>query len=74
MIGQRVIREATSDIGARYATIIHLCNDMPVVMYNDGRVEIAGWRELTFCDPESVKASLNPGGELSGDGEVTLER
>lgn len=86
MIGQRVIRAATPpfDFGeygkrpakdAQPGVIIYLSDGKPVVMYNDGRVEVPGWGELTFCNPEAVVASLgNTEPEMDGDGEVTLER
>lgn len=88
MIGQRVIRSATPAydwgefghqpaVEAQPGLLIRLSEDKPVVMYDDGRVEIVGWSEITFCNPKAVEADLTrvvrmP--EPDGDGEVTLER
>jgi hypothetical protein len=70
MIGQRVIRAATPayDFGefgkqpameAQPGVLIFLSEGKPVVMYDDGRVEVVGWGDITFCNPQAIEASLN---------------
>ena len=70
MIGQRVIRAATPayDFGefgtqpameAQPSVLIILSEGKPVVMYGDGRVEVVGWGDITFCNPKAIEANLS---------------